>query len=102
MSRELEKELLLILMDLHPPFAPHQQTFSSLRPHSLTAPTLNMCQEYGRHPIKMFNVRKNDCINSTEWTLLSFFILAAQTSMWDLSSLTRGRTHVPCIGSSER
>ena len=39
------------------------------------------------------------------WLLLLvfffFFFLAALHSMWDLSSLTRGQIHTPCIGSTQ-
>ena len=32
---------------------------------------------------------------------LSFFFFAALHGMWDLSSLTKDRTHAPCRGSTE-
>ena len=34
-------------------------------------------------------------------TIFSFFFLATPCSTWDLSSLTKDRTGVPCSGSSE-
>ena len=30
-----------------------------------------------------------------------FYLLVALQGMWDLSSLTRDLTHVPCVGSME-
>ena len=41
-------------------------------------------------------------MHSWAW-FLSFFLsfLAAPLGIWDLSSLTRDRTHAPCIGSGE-
>ena len=35
------------------------------------------------------------------FSLIFFNLLAILCSMWDLSSLTRDKTQVPCIGSME-
>ena len=41
------------------------------------------------------------CPATFRYIFFFFFFLAAPHGMWDLSSLTRDRTHAPCSGSAE-
>ena len=49
-------------------------------------------------------IRQEGYIRKKEWhlqNLFFFFFLAVLCSMQDFSSLTRDRTHAPCIGNTE-